>query len=72
MKYIYTFSAMVRGKDGTMNTLFMDFTHSSPCSIRMITELKEVIERELMESGRIEKVISIALINYLGVQDALL
>ena len=72
MKYIYTFSAMVRGKDGTMNTLFMDFTHSSPCSTRIITELKEVIEREFMESGKIEKVISIALINYLEVQDALL
>ena len=69
MKHIYTFCVTTRQLYGDLEHRFIEFPLDNPYTYQGIEQMKDIIREEISKLPTVKKVVSIVLINYLGVEN---
>ena len=68
MKHIYTFCVTTQQLNGDLDNRFLEFPLDNPYTYQGIEQMKDIIRDEISKLPTVKKVVSIVLINYLGVE----
>lgn len=69
MKHIYTFCVTTQKLNGDLDIRFLEFPLERCYTYRGIEQMKDIIREETSKLPTVREVVSVTLINYLGVEE---